>query len=120
MINTSIMLPTTIYGQASGNYDGSSLDWAGVPVQAADYYRGRGGIQTITIQTTGFVGKMYIEACLDTLQDSAAWFTTYELGDGVNPVTDMIPETILGNFVWMRVRVESFTAGIIDSVTITY
>lgn len=119
MVTTKSILPTTVYGQAVGNYDGSSLDWSSDPVQAAEYYRGRGGIQTIVFDTTDFAGTMYLEACLDTLADSAAWFTTFVYGNGT-PLTDRHPETVLGNFVWMRVRVEGFTGGTINSVTISY
>lgn len=119
MVTTKSILPTTVYGQASGNYDGSSQDWSSDPVQAAEYYRGRGGIQTITFDTTDFQGTMYLEACLDTLTDSAAWFTTVVYGNGV-PLTDRRPETVLGNFTWMRVRVEGFAGGTINSVTISY
>lgn len=121
MVTTKSILPLTVCGEASGNYDGSSQDWISDPVQAAEYYRGRGGIQTITFNTENFEGIMYLEACLDTLADSAAWFTTFTYGDGSSvPLTDRHPETILGNFVWMRVRVTGFSGGTINSVTISY
>ena len=120
MVTTKSILPLTVYGEASGNYDGSSQDWSSDPVQAAEYYRGRGSVQTITFDTTDFVGRMYLEACLDTLADSAAWFTTFEYGDGSSLLTDRHPETVLGNFVWMRVRVAGFDGGTINSVTISY
>lgn len=121
MVTTKSILPLTVYGEASGNYDGSSLGWISDPVQAAEYFRGRGGIQTIVFDTTDFEGTMYLEACLDTLADSAAWFTTFVYGDGSSiPLTDRYSETVLGNFVWMRVRVTGFTGGTINSVTISY
>mgnify|MGYP003656985717 CR=1 FL=1 len=59
MAQTQTILGTTVYGEASGNYDGSSQDW---------YH----------------------------------------------------PESILGNFVWMRLHVTAFEGGTINSVTITY
>jgi hypothetical protein len=42
------------------------------------------------------------------------------LGDPLHPTTDYHPETITGNFVWIRVNVLGFDGGIIDSVTISY
>lgn len=121
MVTTKSILPLTEYGEASGNYDGSSQDWSSDPVQAAEYFRGRGSVQTIVFDTTGFEGTMYLEACLDTLADSAAWFTTFVYGDGSSiPLTDHHPETVLGNFTWMRVRVTGFSGGTINSVTISY
>jgi hypothetical protein len=121
-VNTQILLDTTVYGEASGNYDGSSTDWFSDPVTAANYYRGRGGIQTVLIRVTDFVGLIRIQATLDTLPDTATWFDTYEYGDpssGV-PITDYHPATITGNFVWLRARIENFEQGTINAITVSY
>lgn len=120
MTTTSIVLPTTVFGVPSGNYDGSSQDWAGDAVTAANYYRGRGGLQTFVIQVTGFIGRIDLEATLDTLQDTADWFTVYEYGDLSSATTDYHPVTVTGNFVWLRARVQGFDGGTINSVTVTY
>jgi hypothetical protein len=120
-MTTKTILGNTVYGDPSGNYDGSSQDWSSDPVTAANYYRGRGGVQTITFGVSGFEGIMYLEACLDENPAEANWFTTYIYGDGSTiPLTDFHPATITGNFSWMRVRVAGFSGGTIDSVTITY
>jgi hypothetical protein len=51
----------------------------------------------------------------------ANWFDTYIYGDGSTiPLTDYHPATVTGNFTWMRVRVEGFSGGTINAVTITY
>ena len=121
MITTKIILNQTVYGQASGNYDGSSQDFLSDSVQAADYYRGRGGIQTITFDVTGFEGIIYLDATLDTVPETATWFNTFTFGDGsTTPVTDRHPESVIGNLVWMRVRVSGFSGGTINSITINY
>ena len=44
---TVTLLPTTVYGTASGNYDGSSQDFYGNSTPAANYYAGQGNLQTI-------------------------------------------------------------------------
>lgn len=119
-MTTETILTTTVHGEPSGNYDGSSLDWYSDPVQAANYYRGRGSLQTVIIQTTGFLGRIVIEATLDTLTDTATWFSTYEFDSGISPRTDYHPATILGNFVWLRARIENFDAGTINSITVSY
>ena len=120
-MTTKTILDTTVYGTPAGNYDGSSQDWYSDPVTAANYYRGRGGIQTITFSVNAFEGTMILEACLDADPAEANWFDTYTYGDGSSiPLTDYHPATITGNFTWMRVRVEGFDGGTINSVTITY
>ena len=120
-MTTKTILATTVYGEPSGNYDGSSQDWSSDPVTAANYYRGRGGVQTIIFGVSAFEGNMYLEACLDEDPAEANWFNTYIYGDGSSiPLTVYHPTTVTGNFTWMRVRVEGFSGGTINTVTITY
>ena len=68
-MTTEIILGTTVYGEPSGNYDGSSQDWASDAVPAASYYRGRGGLQTVTFSVENFEGTIYLDATLDNLQE---------------------------------------------------
>lgn len=121
-ITTQTFISDVEFGVPSGNYDGSSLDWYSDPLQAANYYRGRGGLQTVIFRVSGFIGRITAEATLDSLAETATWFPTYEFGDPSSavPLTDYHPATIKGNFVWMRLRIEEFDAGTIDSVTISY
>ena len=122
-MTTRTILGTTVYGTPAGNYDGSSQDWFSDAVQAADYYHGYCSLQTVLISVTGFVGIINIEATLDTVPDSVdtKWFNTYTYGDGSTiPLTDYHPANITGNFVWMRLRIEGFSGGRINAVTISY
>lgn len=120
-MTTKTILGTTEYGVPSGNYDGSSQDWSSDPVAAANYYRGRGSVQTVTFSVANFEGIMHLDACLDDNPAEANWFETFVYGDGSTiPLTDYHPATVTGNFTWMRVRVEAFSGGIINTVTITY
>lgn len=120
-LNDEYLLDSTTYGTASGNYDGSSQDFYGNPVRAANYYRGQGSIQTATVRVTGFVGRITLQATLaDQPSIQAAWFDVATYGDGVTPATDTRPFTITGNFTFMRVRVELFDAGTINNIILTY
>ena len=120
-MTTETILTTIEYGVPAGNYDGSSQDWASDAVRAANYYRGQGNLQTVTFSVTDFEGILYLEATLDADAETATWFNTYTYGDGsTTPLTDYHPATITGNFTWMRIRVEGFSGGTINSVTITY
>jgi hypothetical protein len=119
-MTTETLLTAVTHGTPSGNYDGSSQDWISDAVKAADYYRGRGGVQTMGFSVTGFQGTITIEATLDTDPDSAAWFSTLVYGDASTVTTQSISESIVGNFTWLRARVEHFEAGVINTVTATY
>jgi D-alanyl-D-alanine carboxypeptidase len=120
-LNSEYLLDQTVYGSASGNYDGSSQLFYGNPVRAANYYGGQGAIQTATIRITGFVGVITLEATLnDQPSIQAAWSEVGTYGNGVDPDTDNYPLTITGNFTFMRVRVNGFDAGTINSIILTY
>ncbi len=121
MTTTATLLSTTVHGEPSGNYDGSSQDWYSDAAQAADYYRGRGGLQTVIFSLNQFEGRIVLQATLDTVPDTATWFTVYEIGDGSSvPLTDYHPQNILGNFVWLRANVQGFDSGTINYITVTY
>lgn len=120
MSQTYTLLSETQYGVPSGNYDGSSADWASNGVRAADYYHGHGGLQTVRYQLQSFVGEMRFEATLDPTATDANWFTVLTVGNGIVPVTELRSQSIVGNFTWMRVQVLGFESGAIDFVNIAY
>lgn len=115
------LLPTTSYGTPSGNYDGSSLDWAGDEQKAADYYGGFGTLQTIAFYLLNFSGRIIIEATLDsTPATDADWFKVYEFDTASSVITNNFSTNITGNFTWIRARVELFDAGTITKVMVSY
>jgi hypothetical protein len=119
-VNTEILLSNVVHGTPSGNYDGSSLDWFSNAVKAAAYYRGRGGIQTVLFNINSFEGLIHIDATLDDDPDSADWFEVDVLGDLSSVVTTYHTSTVTGNFTWLRARIQGFTAGTINTVSVTY
>jgi len=115
------LLPTTTYGTPSGNYDGSSQDWSGDRQQAANYYGGFGGLQTIAYYLNGFQGRIKIEATLDSDPTTdAAWFKVDELDSVNSPTTNNFSVNITGNFTWIRANVEDFDAGTITKLYMSY
>ena len=99
-------------------YSGAS-DLHGDPVIAANYYGGNGGTQTATIVVTGFEGLIKFQATLNDQLGQALWFDVDEFG-GAGPYTETASITMIGNFCYMRVYVTEFTAGTINSITLTY
>lgn len=115
------LLPTTTYGTPSGNYDGSSLDWSGDRQQAANYYGGFGGLQTIAFYLNEFQGHIYIEATLesDPVLD-ADWFRVYDFDSTDSATSNNFSTNVTGNFTWIRANVEDFSAGTITRVSMSY
>ena len=118
-LTTTTILGTTVHGTASGNYDGSSLDFDSNGTQAVGYYAGLGSIQTVAIRVTGFQGVITLQASLNDTLETAAWFDVSEY-IALTPITDYHPESLLGNYVWIRAKITDFEAGTIDSITIIY
>lgn len=119
-VNNLTILGETVYGQASGNYDGSSADFFSGEQKAVGYYLGQGSLQTVTIQVTGFVGQIKLWASLTDNLNVAHWSEVYTYGDGTSTYTDYHPVNITGNFVWIRAEVIGFDAGTINAITIAY
>ena len=124
LTDTVVLVPYTEHGVPSGNYDGSSQDFVADPVKAANYYRGRGGLQTVVFRVTSFTGGVTIQATLDTDPATARWFDVFDFGDNSTQTdgstTDVFPTNIVGNFTWLRASVHNFTTGTIELVTATY
>jgi hypothetical protein len=115
------LLPTTTHGTPSGNYDGSSEDWSGEQQQAANYYGGFGDLQTVAYFLLNFQGRIRIQATLDQQPSSdAAWFNVEDFDSVDSATTDNFSRNITGNFVWIRARVEDFSAGTITKLMLSY
>lgn len=115
------LLPTTTWGTPSGNYDGSSLNWSGEDQQAANYYGGFGGLQTVAFFLNGFQGKIKIQASLEFAPATdSEWFKVYEFDSNSSPTTNNFSTNITGNFTWLRANVENFSNGTITKVMLSY
>ncbi len=119
--NSVTILDTTVDGTPSGNYDGSSQDWYGDAVPAANYYGGQGNIQTITYRVTGFTGIITIQATLNDAPEQALWFDVSSYGDELTFIpSDVYAVTVVGNFAYLRAHITHFSSGTINSVIAAY
>lgn len=118
----------TTYGMAS------SYNVIGERQPAAAYYLGNKDLQTINISTTGFTGKVVIEASLFSDPSSEAaepsnWFEVYRLTanamgangapDTANANTD-VGVNVQGCYVWLRARIQDFSGGSVNWVKVSY
>ena len=117
---TVTLLPATIYGVPSGNYNGTSPDFVGDPQKAANYYRGRGSVQTLQWNLTGAQALITVQATLDADPATVQWFDIAAYGNVSTPTTAVHSDSVLGNFTWLRAVVTGFAAGNVNAVTATY
>lgn len=117
------LLAETIYGVASGNYDGSSQEFFGNAAKGVAYYHGQGSLQTVIIQVTEFEGTITIQGSLNNDSASASWLDLYEYGSAIwnsSVITDYHPVNLIGNFAWIRIKVTDFDSGKVNNISITY
>ena len=112
------LLPTTTNGSAVGNYDGSSLSFDGDKAKGDGYYGFSDGVHTVQTRVTAFVGTLKIQGSLQKDPASTDWvdIDNILIGDGSTAFSNSYLNNFTGNFVWIRVSVEGFTAGTINSV----
>lgn len=119
-LNSFKLIPNTNFGVASGNYDGTSTEFVGVPQKSAGYYQGRKALQTISATFQNFTGQIVIQGTLEDYPDTDNWVNLRTIGETDSTIVDNTSTTIVGNFVWVRAVVSGFTGGTITSVELTY
>lgn len=117
---TVTLVPATVNGVASGNYDGSSTEFYANAAPAANYYNGQGNLQTIGYRLSAFVGIITIQATLQDAPDQSHWFDIDHYGDGNAAITGYHTSTVIGNFAHLRAYVTEFDSGTITLVTAAY
>jgi hypothetical protein len=117
-MTTLTLLPVTVFGTPSGNYNGNSTSFVGNAVPAANYYGGQGPIQTLTFTVANLSANVTTQATLSDSPEQAAWFDVYNFVGNVTTNTNA--NSAIGNFSWLRVAVTDFTAGNITVATATY
>ena len=117
-MTTLTLLPVTVFGVPSGNYNGNSTSFIGNAIPAANYYGGQGSIQTLTFTVANLSANVTTQATLSDSPEQAAWFDVYNFATTVN-TSSTYASTVMGNFSWLRVAVTDFTSGNI-TVTATY
>jgi hypothetical protein len=113
------LLSNVEHGVPSGNYDGSSTDFFSDAAQAVGFYQGQGSIQTVLINVADFAGSIITQATLGNNPESAAWFDIDTFAVDTS-TTEIRSVSTPGNFVWIRVEIQDFESGTINSITLTY
>jgi hypothetical protein len=119
MITSQTMVNSTSQGTPSGNYNGSSAEFASVKVEGAGYYNRNSGLHTFTYTLNGFSGTIQLQGSLEESPVDADWF---ELDTTPTYVLNSSTQTfnVDGLFVWLRVKVTGFTAGTISKILVRY
>ena len=82
------------------------------------YYGRADGLHTVAYYLDGFLGVIKIQGSLATDPDSNDWFDIdgTSVGDGSTILTENSFKNFTGNFMWIRVVVNEFTAGTVSKV----
>lgn len=134
-MDSVVLMPTT-----SGQ-----INVTGQKQKGAGYSNFAGASHTISITCTNFVGRIYIEASLESEPSSADWFSVYVVSnlewvefprDPSHPTgaqqgdTGTFAFAFVGNYVWVRARldrtylnpmpIDSLSVGSIDQILMNY
>jgi hypothetical protein len=110
-----VLLPTTVYGIPSGNYNGQSTTFFGNAIPAANYYMGQGTVQTVPVLQNSLRANVTLQATLNDTPGQAAWFDVSTVGNVANAQTGTATITAVGNYAWLRARVDGFTSGTVSA-----
>ena len=121
---------------SSTTYDGSTQTVTGEKFKGDGYYGRADGLHTVAWKITGFAGIIKMQGSLVETPTSEDWFdielgasgqlTVDTTGSGSQNNLDSIEYTsatttnaaynFTGNFMWVRVVIESFSAGTVNNV----
>ena len=112
------LLPTTAFGSALGNYDGSSTAFNGDKVKGDGYYGFSDGVHTVQTRVTSLVGTIKIQGTLVKDPANTDWVdvATVLTSDGSTAITESYLNNFTGNFVWIRIAVSASTAGSVNNI----
>jgi len=115
---TVTLIPSTTFGSAVGNYDGSSLSFSSDKHKGDGYYGYADGSHTVAMFPTNLEATIRIQATLATDPAEADWFDVDNvvMGDDSTTQNTATTFTFTGNFVWIRAKVTNFEAGTITKV----
>jgi hypothetical protein len=119
---TVTLLPTTTFGTATGNYNGSASSFNSDKVKGDGYYGFADGVHTVQTRITNLVATIKIQGTLATDPTSSDWvdISSVVTSDGSTTVTNSYFTNFTGNYTWIRVSVSSFTAGTINSIYLAH
>jgi hypothetical protein len=116
---TQILLPQTVWPGPNG----ATIAIVGLKKQAAAYYLANSDLQTISWGVNrSFTGVIKIQASITTDPTESDWWDVYTLPLAAANYNDgqYGYHNLVGNFVWLRASVSSWTDGIIELVTASY
>ena len=119
---TTTLITTKTHGAPNGNYDGSETSFFSEKSAGDGYYGYTDGVHTIAGFPNAFVGTITFQGTLAQDPASTDWFDIpgITIGNGATTVSDAVTGNFTGNFVWIRAKVENFTAGTITKVQFNY
>jgi len=114
------LLPQTVY---ENDGTGAPYNVTGNAVQGASYYLGNQDLQTLTYSFSEVTGNLVIEAALSNPPADDDWFKVWEtsannasnVNSNLNSYTNLV-----GNFVYMRAKIEGFNNGVVQHVKVSY
>ncbi len=111
-MTTAILLPSTPSNPNNPIVTGNA-------VSASGYYLSNNTLQTISYSLNSFTGNIVLEATLSDPSNATDWFQIGETITGAT-LTSSAYVNIIGDFIYIRATVNSFTNGTINYIKVSY
>jgi len=130
----------TILTNQTHSGDSTSESLFGEKFKGDGYYGRSDGIHTVQWSLSNFVGTIRIQGSLSVDPQEADWFNISLGSSGEftidttgkisilslnsliysEPTTESFTYNFIGNYVWVRARIEDWTAGTVNSITMSH
>lgn len=99
-------------------FNGSNQTVLGSKQPAAGYYLANKDLQTLSWSITNATGYLVIKASLATDPGNDDWFTVQTIT--FTSLSQNSYMNIVGNYVWIKADLISFTQGVVNHVKVSY
>lgn len=112
---------TTLIASTTPTQDGVTLSFPviGSKVKGAGYYGKADATHTVQYSVQNFIGEIVVQGSLEVEPTDDDWFDMDSLSaTSATSLTNI--STFIGNFVWVRATINSFSAGSINRVQFSH
>tara|TARA_B100001778_G_scaffold315352_1_gene301375 strand:- start:2327 stop:2710 length:384 start_codon:yes stop_codon:yes gene_type:complete len=89
----------------------ASLNYTGSEAKGDGYYGSGDGVHTVAFYLQNYLGRIHLEGSLATTPTASDWFAikigaSTDYVEYTSQTTETFASTVIGNFVWLRARVD--------------
>ena len=96
------------------------LTYTGEKHKGDGYYGYSDGLHTVSFHVSNFIGRIYLQATLVEVPTEDDWFDIANTTFTADSSTVTSSYNFTGNYVWVRSKTQSLTAGTTNSILLNH